>query len=54
LLSRADFRVEFNLQPGQMLFTNNRWILHNRTAFEDYTDPERQRHYVRLWLRRAE
>ena len=51
LLSRADFRVEFNLQPGQMLFTNNRWILHNRTAFEDYSDPERRRHYVRLWLR---
>ena len=52
LLSREDFRVEFNLQPGQMLFTNNRWILHNRTAFEDYLDPERRRHYVRLWLRR--
>ena len=52
LLCRPDFRVEFNLQPGQVLFTNNRWILHNRTAFEDYTDPERQRHYVRLWLRR--
>ena len=54
LLRRPDFRVEFNLQPGQMLFTNNRWILHNRTAFEDYTDPERRRHYVRLWLRREE
>ena len=52
LLRRADFRVEFNLQPGQMLFTNNRWILHNRTAFEDYPDPEHRRHYVRLWLRR--
>ena len=50
LLGRADFRVEFNLQPGQMLFTNNRWILHNRTAFEDYADPEHRRHYVRLWL----
>ncbi len=51
LLRRADFRVEFNLKPGQMLFTNNRWILHNRTAFEDYPDPEHRRHYVRLWLR---
>ena len=50
LLQCPDFRVEFNLQPGQMLFTNNRWILHNRTAFEDYSDPERRRHYVRLWL----
>ena len=51
LLRRADFRVEFSLQPGQMLFTNNRWVLHNRTAFEDYPDPEHRRHYVRLWLR---
>lgn len=51
LLRRPDFRVEFNLQPGQMLFTNNRWILHNRTAFEDYPQPEQRRHYVRLWLR---
>ncbi|MCZ6676024.1 MAG: TauD/TfdA family dioxygenase [Candidatus Poribacteria bacterium] len=52
LLRRPDFRVEFSLEPGQMLFTNNRWILHNRTAFEDYPDPKRRRHYVRLWLRR--
>ena len=54
LLRREDFRVEFSLQPGQMLFTNNRWILHNRTAFEDHPDPERRRHYVRLWLRRRD
>ena len=24
----------------------------SRTAFEDHTEPERKRHYVRLWLRR--
>jgi Taurine catabolism dioxygenase TauD, TfdA family len=47
-------RVEFDLRPGEMLFVNNRWILHNRTAFEDYPEPERRRHYVRLWLRRGE
>lgn len=52
LLRRRDLRVEFGLRPGQMLFTNNRWILHNRTAFEDYPEFERRRHYVRLWLRR--
>jgi alpha-ketoglutarate-dependent taurine dioxygenase len=46
-------RVEFNLRPGEMLFINNRWILHNRTAFEDYPEPDRRRHYVRLWLRRS-
>jgi len=54
LLQRPDFKVEFSLEPGQMLFTNNHWILHNRTAFEDHPEPERRRHYVRLWLNRKE
>jgi alpha-ketoglutarate-dependent taurine dioxygenase len=54
LLKRPDLRVEFALQPGQMLFTNNRWILHNRTAFEDHPEPERRRHYIRLWLKSGE
>jgi hypothetical protein len=47
-------RVEFTLRPGEMLFVNNRWILHNRTAFEDFAEAERQRHFVRLWLKRAD
>jgi alpha-ketoglutarate-dependent taurine dioxygenase len=46
-------RVEFALRPGEVLLVNNRWILHNRTAFEDHPELERRRHYVRLWLRRA-
>jgi hypothetical protein len=50
-LNRPDLRAEFLLRPGDMLFLNNRWILHNRTAFEDYPEPERRRHAVRLWLR---
>ena len=50
LLRQPEFRVTFDLKPGQMLFTNNTWILHNRTAFEDHAEVERQRHYVRLWL----
>jgi alpha-ketoglutarate-dependent taurine dioxygenase len=45
-------RVQFMMKPGEMLFINNRWILHNRTGFEDHTEPEKKRHYVRLWLRR--
>ncbi len=45
-------RVEFALREGQMYFINNRWILHNRTAFEDHAEPEQRRHLVRLWLRR--
>jgi alpha-ketoglutarate-dependent taurine dioxygenase len=53
-LSRPEFRAEFYLEPGQMLFVNNRWILHNRTTFEDHPEPERRRHYVRLWLQSEE
>ena len=52
-LARHDLRVEFMLRPGDMLWVNNRWILHNRTAFEDHTELARRRHYVRLWLRRG-
>ena len=50
LLRRPEFSVEFTLRPGQILFVNNRRILHNRTAYQDFSDPERRRHYVRLWL----
>lgn len=51
VLNRPELRVEFDLKPGDMYFINNRWTLHNRTAFEDYPEPERRRHLVRLWLR---
>ncbi|SIO18350.1 Taurine catabolism dioxygenase TauD, TfdA family [Singulisphaera sp. GP187] len=50
VLNRPELRVEFMLRPGDMFFANNRWTLHNRTAFEDHPDPGRRRHYVRLWL----
>jgi hypothetical protein len=45
-----ELQVEFTLRPGDMFFINNRWILHNRTAFEDHAEPEHRRHYLRLWL----
>jgi len=52
VLADPHLRVEFDLRPGEMFFINNRWILHNRTAFEDHTEPAQRRHLVRLWLRR--
>jgi Taurine catabolism dioxygenase TauD, TfdA family len=45
-------RVEFDLRAGDMFFINNRWILHNRTAFENAPPPASSRHLVRLWLQR--
>jgi alpha-ketoglutarate-dependent taurine dioxygenase len=51
VLADPFLRAEFALKPGDMFFINNRWILHNRTGFEDAPEPERRRHLVRLWLR---
>jgi alpha-ketoglutarate-dependent taurine dioxygenase len=51
VLTRPELRAEFSLKPGDMFFINNRWILHNRTAFEDHAESHRRRHLVRLWLR---
>jgi alpha-ketoglutarate-dependent taurine dioxygenase len=42
---------EFDLQPGQMQFVDNRSLGHSRTAFADGPDPVEKRHLVRLWLR---
>jgi hypothetical protein len=52
VLGEPQLQVEMDLRPGEMLFVNNRWLLHNRSAFEDHLEPQRQRHYVRLWLQR--
>jgi alpha-ketoglutarate-dependent taurine dioxygenase len=52
VLNRPELRAEFALTPGDMFFLNNRWTLHNRTAFDDHPEPERRRHLVRLWLQR--
>ena len=51
VLRRPELRAEFHLRPRDMFFINNRWLFHNRTAFEDHPELERRRHYVRLWLK---
>src|SRR5262249_52856352 len=48
--ARPDVRLEFTMQPGEVIFFNNCTMLHNRTAFEDGADPTRKRHLLRLWL----
>jgi hypothetical protein len=42
--------VEALFDPGTMLFTNNHIVLHRRTAFVDWDQPERKRHLLRVWL----
>jgi hypothetical protein len=38
------------LQRGDIQLVHNHTLLHDRTAFEDWPEPQRQRHLLRLWL----
>jgi hypothetical protein len=38
------------LERGDLQILNNFVILHSRTNFEDYEEPEKKRHLLRLWL----
>ncbi|MBW2280721.1 MAG: TauD/TfdA family dioxygenase [Deltaproteobacteria bacterium] len=44
------FHVEMRLEPGEINYLKNNAVLHARTEYEDFDEPERKRHLVRLWL----
>jgi hypothetical protein len=43
--------LDMDFQIGDIQLINNASILHARTAYEDFPEPERKRHLLRLWLR---
>ena len=46
----ARFRLDMDLLPGDMQLCNNYTVMHSRTEFEDWPEPARRRHMLRLWL----
>jgi hypothetical protein len=50
LAEDTTLRLDMEFQPGDMQFVHNHTVLHDRTAFEDWPEPERKRHLLRLWL----
>jgi hypothetical protein len=44
------FSVEMRLEPGEINYLKNNAVLHARTEYQDFDEPERKRHMVRLWL----
>lgn len=50
--ARDDFRMDYDLQPGDMQFINNHTILHARGAFDDWQDEKDggKRHLLRTWI----
>src|SRR5262245_31815625 len=54
LADRPELHLRMDFQPGDVQFVNNHTLLHDRTAFVDWPEPERKRHLLRLWLAPAD
>ena len=46
--------MQMEFKPGDMQWVHNHTMLHDRTAFEDWAEPEKKRHLLRLWLAAAD
>lgn len=42
--------LDMELEPGDVQLLSNHTQIHARTAYEDWPEPERRRHLLRLWL----
>ncbi|MGB0466246.1 MAG: TauD/TfdA family dioxygenase [Pontibacterium sp.] len=54
LWHRPELYIDMMMQPGDMQFVNNRLLMHARTDYEDWPEPERFRLLLRLWLQMPE
>jgi hypothetical protein len=45
-----EFYLGMRFEPGDIQLISNAKILHSREAYEDFPEPERRRHLLRLWL----
>jgi len=50
LTNDPDISMSMEFRPGDMQFVHNHTCLHSRTDFEDWEEPARRRHLLRLWL----
>jgi hypothetical protein len=50
VMRRPDIAASVPAQRGDLQLVSNTFLLHSRTSYEDYAEPERKRHYLRLWL----
>ena len=48
--NRPDLYLDMDFRPGDMQWIRNAVVLHKRTAYVDWPEPDRHRHLLRLWL----
>ena len=46
-----DITLKYDLKPGDMVFSDNHWVVHGRTSFEDYDDENLKRFMLRTWIK---
>jgi len=51
LLANENFAVSYLLKKGDMMYSNNKWLIHDRTDFEDSDDENLKRSLLRTWIR---
>jgi hypothetical protein len=50
LVNDPNLHLQMAFEPGDMQFLHNHQILHARNDFENWPEPHRARHLLRLWM----
>ena len=50
IANRPELMLSMDFQEGDIQLVNNHTMLHAREAFEDYPEPGRERHLLRMWI----
>ncbi|MDP1672976.1 MAG: TauD/TfdA family dioxygenase [Burkholderiales bacterium] len=50
IANRPELMLSMDFQEGDIQLINNHTMLHAREAYEDYPEPARQRHLLRMWI----
>ena len=50
LANDSRLRLDMEFRPGDIQLLQNHTLLHDRTAYVDWDEPEKKRHLLRLWL----
>lgn len=50
LANDPDLKLDMEFRPGDIQLVHNHTLMHDRLGFEDWPEPEKRRHLLRLWL----
>ena len=50
IANRRELMLSMDFQEGDLQLINNHTMLHAREAYEDYPEPGRERHLLRMWI----